>query len=181
VAERFSEIENLAPAELEELMLAGQPVALDEISGHLWHGWSLAMPAPLFKLFGRFGKTFVHDEARGVVRGWNVRMRQGGDGWEPALFRGRPITYGHYVAVAEPPGALAARYPNAFLIDYGIGGNRSWDPLARVRDWVVALDDDLLLGRMYLWLGGRNVQTPSWFGLARGELVDDLVDPPVRV
>lgn len=177
MAQRFAELARRSPSELEELMRDGRPIALESLHDAMWHGYSLAMPSVLFKLFGLFGKTFVHDAGRGVVRGWNVRMRQGTD-WTPATVRGRVVTYGHYHAVAEPPGPLADRYPNAFLIDYGRGGNHRWDPLARVRDWMVALDDELLLGRMYLALAGRDVPTPSYFALARGEGVDHVVEPP---
>jgi len=177
---RFTDLAELPPTELESLLQAGQPTHLDRLAGFMFHGWSLAMPAPLFSLFGRFGKTFHRDPATGRVRGWNVRMRQNVEAWTPALFRGRPITYGHYEVIGDPEGALAGTYPNAVLIDYGRGGNRAWDPLARVRDWVVAVDDDLLLGRMYLSLGGRQVATPSYFGLARGERLTEVIEPPVR-
>lgn len=194
---RFAELAELPASELEACLRSGLPVDVDSLadtfegggggsggaraSGTLWHGYALAMPSQLFKLFGRFGKTFVRD-ARGV-RGWNVRMQQAGPDderpWTAAVFRGRAVTYGHYRVIEEPEGAQAEAYPNAFLIDYGLGGNRAWDPLARVRDWVVALDDDLLVGRMFLSLGGRQVATPSYFALARGEPVVERVDPPV--
>ena len=177
---RFIDLAKLTPPELESLLKQGEPTSPEALAGFLFHGWSLAMPAPLFSLFGRFGKTFHRDPATGRVRGWNLRMRQGDDAWTPALFRGRPITYGHYEVIGSPGGALAELYPNALLIDYGKGGNRAWDPLGRVRDWVVAVDDDLLVGRMYLSLGGRQVPTPSYFGLARGEPLTDIIDPPVR-
>lgn len=180
MAQRFADLEGLPPPELEALMRAGVRVEAGSLCDTLWHGYSLAMPAPLFKLLGRFGKTFFDDRARGVVRGWNVRMRQSGESWTPALFRDRQVTYGHYVVIERPEGALAEAYPNAFLIDYGKGGNRTWDPLARVRDWVVGLDDGRLLGRMYLSLGGRQVPTPSYFALARGEPLGTVVEPPVR-
>ena len=174
---RFLELADASPGELEELLRGGRPIAPESLADHVWHGYSLAMPAPLFKLFGRFGKTFARDGGR--VRGWNVRMRQNVEGWEPALFRGRPVTYGHYVVVPRPEGREREAYPNAFLVDYGKGGNRAWDPLARVRDWVVAVDDDLLVGRMFLSLGGRSVATPSYFALARGEPLAGLVAPPI--
>jgi hypothetical protein len=180
VGQRFADLVGLEPTALEALMRTGQPLELAALEGWLWHGLSLAMPAPLFKLFGRFGKAFHHDPSTGRTRGWNVRMRRGDGEWTPALFRGRPVTYGHYEVVPHPEGALAEAYPQAFLIDYGKGGNRSWDPLARVRDWVVCVGDDVLLGRMYLSLGGRQVPTPSYFGLARGTPLDAIVDPPSR-
>ncbi len=173
--DRFAELAQVPPTELEALLRSGLPIDTDTLEG-LWHGYSLAMPAPLFKLFGHFGKTFVR-EPSGRMRGWNVRMRQGA-GWTPMTFRGKPVTYGHYEVVDEPQDALADQYPNAFLIDYGKGRNRAWDPLGRVRDWVVQVDDGVLLGRMYLALGGRQVPTPSYFALARAADVAELVSPP---
>lgn len=176
---RFDDLSKLTPSALEDLMKSAAPRPDgDHLAGSLWHGYSLAMPAPLFALFGRFGKSF-HRDADGRLRGWNTRMRQGVDGWHPLVFRGKPVTYGHYEVVTEPEGTLAELYPGAVLIDYGLGGNRAWDPLGRVRDWVVQLSDDLLLGRMYLSLGGRAVPTPSYFGLARGVPLTDLVSAPV--
>jgi len=180
LGERFAELATLPASELEAMLRSGLPLDVDTLGDDLWHGYSLAMAAPLFKLFGRFGKTFVRDPATGRVRGWNVRMRQGVDAWTPALFRGKAVTYGHYEVIDEPVGPLSDAYPNAFMIDYGRGGNRPWDPLAVVRDWVVSVDDDVLLGRMYLALGGRQVATPSYFGLARGEKLTDIVMPPVK-
>ncbi len=179
MSRRFDELAGLTPADLEALLREGRKAAPEALVGYLWHGMALAMAAPLFSLFGRFGKTFYDDPLRKKVRGWNVRMRQDEAAWAPALFRGRPVTYGHYELITHPAGGLAATYPNAFLIDYGKGGNRAWDPLALVRDWIVEVDDDVLLGRMYLALGGRQVPTPSYFGLARGTPLSDIVEPPV--
>lgn len=180
MGDRFAELAALSPSELEGLMRGGLPLEVETLADCLWQGYSLAMAAPVFALFGHFGKTFVRDPATGRVRGWNVRMRQGTDAWTPTVFRGRAVTYGHYEVIDEPRGPLADTYPNAFMIDYGKGGNRLWDPLAIVRDWVVAVDDDILVGRMYLALGGRQVATPSYFGLARGEALTELVSPPVK-
>lgn len=181
MSDRFAELATLPATELEALLRSGLPFDVETLGDSLWHGYSLAMAAPVFKLFGRFGKAFVRDPVSGRIRGWNVRMRQGVDAWTPALFRGRAVTYGHYEVIDEPQGPLSDLYPNAFMIDYGKGGNRSWDPLALVRDWVVAVDDDVLVGRMYLSLGGRQVATPSYFGLVRGGALTELVVPPVRL
>ena len=175
---RFDPVAKLTPTELEGALREGRKATEAQLAGHLWHGLSLVMPQPLFSLFGRFGKTFHLDQSQGGrLRGWNVRMRQGRgarggsvepEGWIPFTFRNKQVTYGFYeVDLAPTSHKLAATYPNAFLIDYGKAGNRAWDPLGRVRDWVVAIDDDLLLGRMYLAFGGRSVATPSYFALAR--------------
>jgi hypothetical protein len=172
---RFEPVAKLPQSELEAILKDGRRVPDDLLEGHLWHGLSLVMPQPLFSLFGRFGKTFHRDDGR--LRGWNVRMRQG-DGWTPFTFRNKAVTYGFYDVESSPEGKLASAYPNAFLIDYGKAGNRAWDPLGRVRDWVVGVHDDLLVGRMYLAFGGRSVPTPSYFALARGERLAEIATPP---
>ncbi len=185
---RFDEVAKLPAAELENILKEGTKTDEGKLEGWLWHGLSLAMAPPLFAIFGRFGKAFHRDvsplpgrdpERVGMLRGWNVRMSQkGATGWNPLEFRGKTVTYGHYDVITSPDGQLAKTYPNAFLIDYGKAGNRPWDPLGRVRDWVVAVDDDVLVGRMYLSLGGRSVPTPSYFALARGARLTDIAVPP---
>jgi hypothetical protein len=185
---RFEPVVDKNPHELEGLLRQGRRVDPEALEGWLWHGLSLGLAPPLFALFGRFGKTFHRETSQlpgrdpasvGGLRGWNVRMRQKGvEGWVPLTFRGRTVTYGFYDVLPEPRGQLSQTYPEAFLIDYGRAGNRAWDPLGRVRDWVVGVEDDLLLGRMYLSLGGRNVPTPSYFALARGERLTEIAVPP---
>jgi hypothetical protein len=161
---------------LEALLAERRGPSPDRLAGFLYRGLSLRLPSPAFALFGKFGKAFAADASG--VRGWNARMRQGGDpdAWQPLVVRGKPVTYGHYrlrLADGDDP------HPNALVIDYALGGNRRLDPLSRVVDYVVALgDDDLLLGRMYLRLGGRLVQTPSWFALQRHTPLEALVAPP---
>lgn len=182
--QRFESVAKRPASELEQLLREGRRATAEQLEGFTWHGLALAMPQPLFSLFGRFGKTFCRaeptadDPRAGRLRGWNVRMRQG-EGFTPLTFRKRLVTYGFYDVDLSPEAQLARTYPNAFLIDYGKAGNRAWDPLGRVRDWVTALDDDLLLGRMYLSLGGRMVPTPSYFALARGEPLTEVVQPPL--
>lgn len=176
---RFGDLPGRSVAELEALLVTATPVPHTRLAGHLFHGMSLAMPAPLFALFGKFGKSFVADAETGELVGWNTRMRQDkGEAWTPALVRGREVTYGKYRVAPHGAGAPNV-YPGALLIDYGRGGNRSWDPLGRVRDYIVSVDTDgqggaagdLWLGRMYLALGGRLVPTPSYFALARGPAI----------
>jgi hypothetical protein len=171
----LTDLTGRSSAELEAILKTAPPVPLDRLSGHLFHGMSLAMPAPLFALFGKFGKSFVADPATGELVGWNTRMRQNAtaEPWTPLLVRGREVQYGKY-RVAPHGAPSGAPYPGALLIDYGRGGNRSWDPLGRVRDFIAAVDGaegNVWLGRMFLALGGRLVPTPSYFGLARGPAI----------
>ncbi len=171
----LTDLAGRSSAELEAILKTAPPVPLDRLAGHLFHGMSLAMPAPLFALFGKFGKSFVADAATGELAGWNTRMRQNatGEPWTPLVVRGREVHYGKYRVAPHGPQSWAP-YPGALLIDYGRGGNRSWDPLGRVRDFIVAVDGtdgNVWLGRMLLALGGRLVPTPSYFGLARGPAI----------
>ena len=174
----FFELQHHSQPALDALLAAGRGPDPASLAPYLYRGLSLRLPAPAFSLFGKFGKTFIPDGAG--HRGWNVRMHQNeaDDAWRPRVVRGRPVTYGHY---RLRPADATDPLPDALVIDYGLGGNRRLDPLGRVVDYVVAVGgDDLLLGRMYLRIGGRLVATPSYFALQRYLPVDTIVEPPRR-
>lgn len=146
------------PAQLAAWLAHGHPVAPDQLAGAEYRGTSLGMPRWVERLTWKwFVKAFVRDGDR--VRGWNVRVDQSAP-WSPRLRRGAPITFGHFVAVAN--GAHT-------LLDYGIGGRL--DPIRRLRDPIVALDPgsaDRLLGVSLIQLGSARVPTPAYFMLERG-------------
>ena len=66
-------------------------------------------------------------------------------------------------------GNLQIAYLHALLLDYGKGGNKPWDPMAAIRDYIVQVDPespDLLLGKAYIALGPLRVHT-NYFILER--------------
>lgn len=161
-----------SPAQLAGWLAAGHPIAPEQLAGAEYHGTSLGLPRFVEQLTWKwFIKAFVRDGDR--VRGWNVRVDQSAP-WSPRLRKGAPITFGHFVAVRDG---------DRTMLDYSVG-NRRLDPIATLRDPLVALDPgsaDRLLGVSLIQLAGTRVPTPAYFLLERGGPTrGEAVAPPVR-
>lgn len=144
-----------------------------ELAGALWRGTSLGMPAWFERAtWLTFAKAFVvdeHDPRR--VRGWNLRVHQDGVG-APVRVReraGSPWSFGHFVVRATATGVE---------LDFGSGGERG--PLRTLRDELVALGPDLVLGRTDLALGPVRLSTPSYFVLERAAPITQVASAPGR-
>ncbi len=159
---RFEPLLDLDIDALEARMKGGSPAPSD-LAG-VWHGLALGLLPPLEALFGRFAKVFAATDS-GLI-GWNLRMKQNAR-YEPLRFCGSEFTYGRFGVDRTPAHHEALAYPGALLLDYGVGS--PFDPLSRVRDFIVEVDHDLLLGRMFLALPWRSslLPTSSYFALAR--------------
>lgn len=166
--------------ELEHVLASGHaidPRALDDTE---YRGVSVGLPAWVERLTWKtFKKVFHRDPNTGALRGWNVRIEQHGvEGpFAPKLRRGEPVTFGHFEVVEPDAGA---RLPG-LLIDYGRGGNRRHDPVRRLRDPIVAVNDGdatVLLGWTYLDLGRTRLGTPSFFTLERDVPLTHRARPP---
>lgn len=159
-------------AELADALARGRRVEPASLAGSVFHGTSLGLPAWIERLTWKtFAKVFVR-EPDGVVRGWNVRLEQGTPPtWQPRRRHGAPVTFGHFEVVDDG---------DRLVLDYGRGGNRAGDPIAALRDPLVALDDggDRLLGRSLVALAGRTLPTPSYFVLVRAGSVEHVARPP---
>jgi hypothetical protein len=171
-------------AELTEALHAGfavDPSALDDTE---YRGISLGIPGVIEKLTWKtFKKVFHRDPERGVLRGWNVRMKQQGiDGpWVPMTKRGQPLTFGHFEVVPAGAEPVPQGCERGLLIHYGRGHNRRLDPVGRLRDPIVALEEgsaERLLGWSYLDIAGRHVKTPSFFYLERDMPLSHTAYPP---
>ena len=137
--------------ELAELARGGRPIDAGALAGWSYDGISLGLPPIARRLtWTKFGKAFCREGDR--VLGWNIRMEQDAldRPWRPRRRGGAPITFGYFDVIAS---SLVYR-----------------PPLAMIRDPLVALDDDLLLGVSELMLGRRAIRTPTWFALRRGAL-----------
>lgn len=103
------------------------------------------------------------------IQGYNVNVRQNADDAEHlyAPSAEKPKRHGYYRVHAPLAGARDAFYPNALLLDYGLGGNGLFGP--PLRDYIVQVypdDPDLLLGKAYVALGPVRVPV-SFFVLRR--------------
>jgi hypothetical protein len=168
--------------ELWELLLAGHPFPPEELADLEYHGTSLGLPGFVERLtWKKFKKVFCRDGAR--VRGWNLRLVQRGIDAppEPQMREGQPATFGHFEVIPAAGVHMPWKADRALLLDYGRGGNSSWDVTSLMRDPLVAVnpgDPTLLLGWSYLDLGAVKLRTPSFFTLERHCPRTHLVVPP---
>jgi len=172
--------------QLAELMQRGHAIDPDAIADREFKGTSLGLPGIVEKLtWKKFKKVFCRDQKTGALRGWNVRLEQNGpdEPCVPQRSDGRPKTFGHYqvrpLSGYHPPLLV----PRGLMLDYGLGGNKRHDPVGRLRDPIVALEEgnaELLLGWTYLDLGLRRVGTPSYFTLELDGPLSHRVLPPLQ-
>jgi hypothetical protein len=144
-------------------------------------GWEFAgtNSGPLAGLLGirKFKKGFYEGPARAAsgpepfVQGYNVQVRQNRVG-EPHIAKPNeetPKRFGFYRVHRVVEGSRDARYPNALLLDYGLGGNPFWEPAQLLRDYLVQVypdDPDFLLGHAYGALGPLRIRL-NFFALVR--------------
>ncbi len=186
LAARAAEVCAATRGGLARLLARGAPVDPAALAGWTYRGTSLGLPGFVDRLAWKtFAKVFRRDPGADGVRGWNVRVRQGTPpgALEPLRDRaGRPRTFGHYRVVPLPPAReLPLACPAGVLLDYGQGGNGRLDPVAALRDPLVALvpgDPRLLLGCSLVRLLGRTWRTPSYFLLERHAPLDHEAWPP---
>lgn len=168
---------------LARLLREGHAIDPTKLDDTIYRGVSLGLPGVVeAATWKTFEKVFLRDPKTGALRGWNVRIEQTGlePPFTPKLEGGRPVTFGHYV-VRQLEDEVPEDVPRGLMIDYGLGGNRRWDPTARLRDPIVALREgsvELLLGRSYVQVLGRAVATPSFFSLERDGPLRASVDAP---
>jgi hypothetical protein len=165
VTELAREALDWSRAELGRRFEAGGPIAPDELAGFGFRGISLGLPPLLERLSWKtFAKVFVTDGD--AVRGFNLRIVQnsgqnvgqnGGDVSGPYRPRRRDARFGEMVA--RPEGERT-------LLDYA-GPNPWWHPLGPMRDVLVRLDGETILGRLLIAVGPGRLPTPSYFTLER--------------
>lgn len=166
------ELRSATTRELRDHIVRGHPVDPRAIEGFAYRGTSLGLPRVVERLTWKtFQKTFYRDPSSGRLFGWNVRLEQ--DGIDapsrPKKRRGVPVTEWHY----EVTGAAGVPAPKGFdrglIIDYSRAPNPP-GPMTITKDPLVALspgDPTELLGVSYLVVGGRCVETPTYFTLER--------------
>lgn len=179
------ELRHASTRELREHIVHGHPVDPAAIAGWVYRGTSLGLPSLVERLTWKtFQKTF-HRDRGGRLVGWNVRLEQ--DGIDapsrPKLRHGEPVTEWHY-EVIEPGGVpMPSGFDRGLVIDYSRGPNPP-GVVHLVKDPLVSLSPDHcdeLLGVSYLVVGGRCIETPTYFTLERERPIDFVpYDEPTR-
>lgn len=177
---RAKDVWGLSRAELAAVLAGGFAVDVEALRGASFRGVSLGLPGWVERLsWKEFRKETFTDEATGRVVGRNVRvtsraalvaLEDGGTPPSAQLERGAPKVFGPF---GVRPLRAGEGYPCSagVVLDYSLAVSaRRFDPMARLRDPVVALREgstELLLGASYLSLRDRLVATPSFFTLER--------------
>lgn len=170
---------------LHTVLARAHPLDPDALAGRQFLGVDLSLPEVGRRLLWHtFRKTFHRDEARGVIRGWNVRMKQTGvDGpREPLTGRdGRAITFGHYHLRSAVGRTFPRGWTGAHHLDYGAAGNPWWDLAGLGCTPLVAVNEgrsDLLLGWEVFRLGAVWLPMPLYWALRLDGPLEEVVPPP---
>ena len=174
----LSMMESATTAQLELALLGGVPPKLESLVGWEFGGGNCVR---IYSLLGirKFVKGFYEGPARDqgpspFVQGYNIAAIGNADA-EPHVCKPsdeKPGRYGFYRVHAPVPGARDARYMNALLLDYGLGGNGLFGP--PLRDYIVQVypdDPDLLLGKAYGAIGPLRIPL-NFFVLKRRRKVE---------
>ncbi len=171
------DLRNADTRALRELIVNGHPVEPSAIEGWVYRGTSLGLPKIVERFTWKtFQKTFWREPVSGRLLGWNVRLEQ--DGMDapsrPKLRRGRPVTEWNYEVIEARGVPMPAGFDRGLCIDYSRAKNPPGS-IRFVKDPLVALnegDSDELLGVSYAVIGGRTVETPTYFTLEREHPID---------
>ncbi|MFO0714797.1 MAG: hypothetical protein U0353_33465 [Sandaracinus sp.] len=163
--------------ELRRRIVEGHPVDPTAIEGYAYRGTSLGLPKlVVLATWKTFQKTFWrHPDGR--LLGWNVRLEQ--DGIDapsrPKRRHGQAVIEWPYEVIGPAGVPMPDGFDRGLVIDYGRAPNPPQQRL--VKDPLVALsagDHDALIGVSYLVIGGRCVETPTYFTLERDHRLDDV-------
>ncbi len=159
----YEAICNASSRELEALLLAGVPPALEDLAGWEFRGFNTNPAAELIRI-RKFKKGFSWDprDSRSL-HGYNVKVRQNGllNPWIPKLEQGEPIRHAPFIVYPVRPAERDNRYPNALLLNYWAAPGRPLlDPSLVLRDYLVQVypdDRDLFVGKAYGAVGPLRV------------------------
>lgn len=153
----------------ETIMRTGRAPYYDSLSGWEFRGANGSVATRLIGI-RKFVKGFYDGDDRHPsgpsphMHGYNIVVRQNADDAEHVYWPSgeHPKRHGYYRVHRPLEDARDRHYPNALLLDYGLGGNGLFGP--PLRDYLVQVypdDEDLLLGKAYIALGP--VRIPAGF------------------
>jgi hypothetical protein len=146
-----------------ELLRRGEPVSPRTLEGLAFRGEALDLHPAVERLTWRwFQKVFWREPGTGLLLGWNVRLHQDGpDAPSRPLERGGEPDCRWFFEVSPTRGLGGL---DTVMVDYARRSGR-WDPMRWIKDPLVHVTPDLLLGVSWLVVRGRVLPTPTWFTL----------------
>jgi hypothetical protein len=161
---RFLELSQSSNAQLEKILRASKPPALESLVGFEWRGCNTSWRLKAMGL-QKFIKGFFQEGER--VEGYNIPVRQNGldEPWLDQPTPESPKRYAFYRVTPVDRESIDNFYPASLLLDYGASHRNPTYGIERlIRDYLVQLDPadpDLLLGKAYLAVG--RLRLPSNF------------------
>lgn len=153
-----------SPTNARERMMRENPAPpFEDLVGWEFDGLNIGLVAGGFGLNRKFRKGFYEGPPRAAtgptpfIQGYNTPVFQDG-AHKPHRAKPSdetPHRFGFYRVYEASKNARFSRYPQALLLDYGLGGN-GFSPPALLRDYLVQIEpgqSDLLLGKAYISLG----------------------------
>ena len=152
----YLEIGALPPAELQKIMMRGEPPSVDALAGWEWRGRNTMGWAKLVGI-RKFVKGFYKD-SQGQLWGYNEPIVQNKleEPWSAKPNDADPKRFGFYQVNPVDPESRDNRHLNSLLLDYGKGKNPWFDPSRGLRDYLVRVErgsDEILLGEAWYALG----------------------------
>ena len=167
-------LQTLSNGQREAMFRAGTAPRFEDLVGWEFGGGNAV---PIFRLIGirKFMKGFYEGPPRvergpePYIQGYNIDVAGNADDERhiPKPSPEAPKRWGFYRTHAVVEGSRDDRYPNALLLDYGLGKNGLFGP--PLRDYLVQVypdDPDLLLGKAYLNILGLRIPA-NFFVLKR--------------
>ncbi len=143
---------------LDQVMLQGTMPDIDQLDGWEFRGYNVNPVTELIRA-RKFKKGFYLDPADpSVSRGYNVKVRQNGllNPWIDQLQDGQPVRHALYAVYPVRSNEKDNLFPNALMLNYGMGQNPPLDPSRVLRDYLVQVtpdNPDLCLGKAYTAIG----------------------------
>jgi hypothetical protein len=160
--------------DLEFVFRSGTAPALESLAGYEFKGYNTPFITQIIGI-RKFKKGFFVDFGqspdKGEISGYNVVVQQNpiDKPWVAKPSEENPKRHSFYRVYRVRQAERDNLYPNALLLNYGLGGNAVWNPAGLLRDYLVQVDPankDLLLGKAYFAIGPARV-FPSFFVLER--------------
>jgi len=183
VSARYLDLACSPRRDLDALFVAGSAPDVTALTGHEFRGYNRPRAAAALGI-RKFIKAFYLDRA-GRPFGCNTPVAQNGldSEWLARPSEDGPKRYEFFLVEPADLDAADENWRGAVLLDYGRGGNRSYNVAQILRDYLVRVtpgSDDLLLGKAYFVVARRRLVS-SYFLIERYRPLRDAEALAARV